>query len=94
MTLFEFFIFGLYITMLTSVIVAIQVFNVGKLTREMQTVEFKEEQCVETEFEEPDSDDERPPFNPETETYEMTENPMLRHRSVEQKEVSLMEQVD
>jgi len=90
MSLFEFFILGIYLSFLTSIIVLIQVFNPGKMTREYQTMKV-----LESEFEEPESEDERPPFNPETEEYTMTENPMLRHRIVEQKEeLSLMEQVD
>lgn len=87
MTLFEFFIVGFYLAMLTSLMVAIQVLDASRIVRESLAVEQSDEKFA-------DSDDECTPFNPETETYEMTENPMLRHRIVEQKEVPLMEQVD
>ena len=87
MSFLEFFILAIYLSFLLSVIVVIQVLNPGKAIREAQKVEVVEEPFL-------DSEDEKPEFNPETEEYEMTENPMLRHRKIEQKELSAMEQVD
>lgn len=84
MNMFEFTVFGIYLTMLTLTIVAIQYFNPGKAVREELTIEYTEEKMSESELEEPDSSEgENPPFNPETECYTMTENPILRHRLVE-----------
>ena len=89
MSLFEFFILGLYLSFLTSIIVAIQIINPGKAIREAQKGE------IDSELEEEMPEDEKPPFNPETEEYTMTENPMLRHRNVEDKQkMPFMEQVD
>lgn len=82
MSLLEFFILAIYLSFLTSVIVAIQVLNPGKAMREAQKVEVVEEPFLESELEEPESEEEKAPFNPETEQYTMTENPMLRHRNV------------
>ncbi len=93
MTLFEFFIFGLYLATLTIAIVGIQIVNPGKAIRENLAIEDMPEKTANAEMEEPDSEEDHPPFNPETEDYTMTENPMLRHRNVEQ-QASAMEMVD
>ena len=73
--------------MLTIFVVVIQIYQPGKQTSETILVEDTQEAFVESEMEEPDSEDEKPPFNPETEKYEMTENPMLRHRHTEENQV-------
>ena len=89
MTLLEFLIFGIYLAMLTLGIIGVQILEQMRLDNKQQiTIEDTNEKFVQSEFEEPDSDDEQPPFNPETEQYTMTENPMLRHR------ISQMEMVD
>jgi len=94
MSLLEFLIFGLYLAMLTLGILGVQILEQMRLANMKQlTIEDSSEKFVESEFEEPDSDDEQAPFNPDTEQYTMTENPMLRHRNVEQ-QVSAMEMVD
>ena len=94
MSLLEFLIFGLYLAMLSLGIVGVQILEQMRLANIRQlTIEDTDEKFVESELEEPDSDDEQKPFNPETEDYAMTENPMLRHRNVEQ-QVSMMEMVD
>jgi hypothetical protein len=82
MSFLEFFILGSYLCLLASVIVAIQVFQLGKTIEDKkeQTLEIVEEPFLESESEL----EEKKPFNPETEEYTMTENPMLRHRSIEQ----------
>lgn len=74
-------------------IVGVQQFESKQKALQMEIVEepFLEN---EQEMEEPDSEDEQAPFNPETETYVMTENPMLRHRHTEQTQSSSIEQVD
>ena len=83
MNMFEFTVFGIYLTMLTLTIAAIQYFNPGNVVREEMTIEYTEEKVAESELEEPDSSEgENPPFHPETESYTMTENPILRHRVV------------
>ena len=93
MTLLEFLIFGLYLAMLTLGIIGVQILEEMRLANKQQiTVEDTDEKFVQSELEEPASDDEQPPFNPETEQYTMTENPMLRHRNVA--EMSSMEMVD
>lgn len=94
MSLLEFLIFGLYLAMLTLGIIGVQILEQMRLANKQQiTVEDTNEKFVQSELEEPDSEDDHPPFNPETETFTMTENPMLRHRNVEQ-QVSSMEMVD
>jgi hypothetical protein len=82
MSLFEFFYLGMYLCLLTSIIVVIQVYQPGKTLEDKkeQTLEIVEEPFLESESEL----EEKKPFNPETEEYTMTENPMLRHRSIEQ----------
>lgn len=80
MSFLEFFILVSYLCLLASVIVAIQVFQLGKPVKETQNLEIVEEPFLESESEL----EEKKPFNPETEDYTMTENPMLRHRSIEQ----------
>ncbi len=75
--------------MLTLGILGVQILEEMRLANKQQlTIEDTDEKFVQSELEEPESDDEHPPFNPETETYTMTENPMLRHR------ISEMEMVD
>ena len=93
MTLLEFLIFGLYLAMLTLGMIGVQILEQMRLSNKQEVVaEETNEKFVELELEEPESDDEQPPFNPETETYTMTENPILRHRNTA--ETSAMEMVD
>ncbi len=96
LTLYEFTIFGIHLAILLAWLIAIQMLNPGKAVREAlhpETIEAVEsnEKFVQAEFEEPDSDSEQEPFNPEKENFTMTENPMLRHRKVEMSE---MDRVD
>ncbi len=93
MSLLEFLVFGLYLAMLTLGIIGVQILEEMRLSNKQQiTVEDTGEKFAESEFEEPVSEDEHPPFNPETEDFTMTENPMLRHRNVAA--TSAMEMVD
>ena len=99
MTLLEFLIFGIYLAMITASLIMIQIYNPGAAIREHMTIEDKGEPFVNQELEEPDSEpdtkDAKAPFDPEKETYTMTENPILRHRNVEQEQSSpAMELVD
>jgi hypothetical protein len=95
MSLFEFFILALYLSSLASIIVIIQVFQPVKSLQDAKNVEIVEEPFLQSEFEEPDSDEEKTPFNPETENYVMTENPMLRKRNREAPETGpAIDQVD
>lgn len=80
--------------MLVAGMIGIQLLQEGKLPLPTLAVEDTQEKLVESELEEPDSDDENPPFNPETEDYTMTENPMLRHRNVTESSTPAMEMVD
>ena len=81
MSLLEFLIFGIYLAMLGLGIVGVQILEQMRLANIRQlTIEDTDEKFVQSELEEPDSDDEQKPFNPETEDYAMTENPMLRQR--------------
>lgn len=75
MNLFEFFYLAIYLSFLTALIAAIQIYNPGKMTREFVTESVKEIDGVETQEEETTES-----FNPEKEDYTMTENPMLRQR--------------
>lgn len=95
MSLLEFLIFGLYLAMLTLGILGVQILEQMRLANSKQlSIEDSNEKFVQSELEEPDSEDEQPAsFNPESEDYTMTENPMIRHRNVEQ-QVSAMEMVD
>ena len=96
MTLLEFTVFGLYLLFLIVAMVTVQVVEAKRL---QIRVEDTDEKFVETAEEEEEEEEEvteeggeEPPFNPEVEPYTMTENPMLRHRVVDQ-EVD-MEAVD
>lgn len=79
LTVLEFTIFGLHLLFLLAALVAIQTLNPGKAIREVQ-VQDTQEAFVEKEWEEPDSEEETS-FDPTAQTYTMTENPMLRHRT-------------
>jgi hypothetical protein len=93
MPLLEFLILGLYLAMLLVGIVGIQLLEEVRLARKDLTVEEGEEEIAQADFEEPESEEEHPStFNPETEQFTMSENPMLRHRNVEQ--ATAMEMVD
>jgi hypothetical protein len=89
----EFVVFALYMTFLLFAIVTIQSLEASRL---QMRGEESEETLVESEtVEESASEDERveeASFSAESEEYTMTENPMLRHRIVDQ-EVD-MEAVD
>jgi hypothetical protein len=93
MTLLEFLIFGLYLAMLTLGILGVQILEEMRLkNKQLVVLEDSDEKFVESELEEPSSEDEHPPFNPESEDFTMTENPMLRHRN--NTEMPSMEMVD
>lgn len=97
MSLLEFTIFGFYLAFLVAGIVTIQMLEASRL--QLRGEETEEKFAETSALEEPSSDEasaeeedlveeppseEAPPFNPETEPYTMTENPMLRHRIVDQ----------
>lgn len=82
LTLFEFTVFGMYLAILLAIIVGIQVYNPGKHMRESFDVQESTETFAESDFQEPDSDEEVE-YDPSKENFTMTENPMLRHRNVE-----------
>lgn len=82
MNMFEFTVFAIYLIMLTLALVGIQYFNPGKVVREEMPIQFTEEIRSDSEVEEASSEEENPPFHPETESYTMTENAILRHRIV------------
>lgn len=100
LTLFEFAFFGFYLAMITLTVILIQVYNPGGMVREAMTLQDKGEPFAQAEVEEPDSDSDsdlvKPPFNPDTEPYTMTENPMLRNRMIQKEPdaTPLMEMVD
>ena len=96
MNTFEILIFTIYFSMLLVSLVAIQIYNPGKLVREQMVVENTDEKFIQSEFEEPDSDcdNNKPSFNPETETYTMTENPILRRRHSEEAIAPALDMVD
>jgi hypothetical protein len=79
MTLYEFTVFGIYLAMLTVILITIQLTNPGKAAREAlhPQIEFPNEKFVEDTYDVSDSEDEKTPFNPETESFKMTENPMF-----------------
>jgi hypothetical protein len=81
LTLFEFTFFSLYLAILTISILCIQIYNPGKQVRETLHPE-----TAESVVEEPDSDSdvEEEPFDPNKESFTMVENPMLRHRTVQE----------
>lgn len=86
MTLLEFTVFGLYLGFLLAAILTIQALEQQRLQFRVEETEEKFVETTDT-LEEPSSEEEvgeEPPFNPETEPYTMTENPMLRHRVVDQ----------
>lgn len=89
MTLFEFFVFGLYLAMLIAAMVGIQILDARRPVHQTITVLDSQEKFVQSELEEPESDDDTRPFEPEKEEFTMTENPMFRHRNI-----SKMEMVD
>ena len=83
MNLFEFFYLAIYLSFLTGVIAAIQIYNPGKMTREfmIETTKEMETEVNQESYVDSDEEDTKQPFNPEEEDYTMTENPMLRHRT-------------
>lgn len=87
MTLLEFTVFGLYLSFLLAAIVTIQMLEQKRIQFRVEETEEKFVESPNAE-EEPSSEEEETaeesPFNPETEPYTMTENPMLRHRVVDQ----------
>jgi hypothetical protein len=94
MSLLEFLIFGIYLAMLALGIVGVQLLEQMRLANlQHLSIEDTQDKVIDSELEEPESDDEQKPFNPDSEDYTMTENPMLRHRNVEQ-QVSAVEMVD
>ena len=80
LSVLEFTIFGLHLFFLLVALVVIQSLNAGKTIREFQ-VQETEEAFVEKEWDQEESDGEESPFDPTSEPYTMTENPMLRHRT-------------
>lgn len=82
MNLFEFFYLAIYLSFLTGVIAAIQIYNPGKMTREfmIETTKEMETEVNQESYVDSDEEDTKQPFNPEEEDYTMTENPMLRQR--------------
>jgi hypothetical protein len=87
LTLYEFTVFGLYLAMLTVLMITIQITNPGKQIREALHPQIELTDETFTEHYEDDSEEEKAPFNPQEEAYKMTENPMFSHQeSVELKE--------
>jgi hypothetical protein len=82
MTVLELTVVVLYMLLLGMSIAMIQILQLTREERGM-TVKKEEDFLVQSELEEPDSDEEKTPFDPQKEDYAMTENPMLRHRNVE-----------
>ena len=82
MNLFEFFYLAIYLSFLTGVIAAIQIYNPGKMSREfiVETTKEMETETNQESYVDSDEEDTKQPFNPEEEDYTMTENPMLRQR--------------
>jgi len=81
MSVLELTVVVLYMLLLGMSIAMIQILQ---LTREERVKTVKDEDfLVQSELEEPDSEEEKTPFDPQKEDYAMTENPMLRHRNVE-----------
>ena len=82
MNLFEFFYLAIYLSFLTGVIAAIQIYNPGKMSREfiVETTKEMETEVNQESYVDSDEEDTKQPFNPEEEDYTMTENPMLRQR--------------
>jgi len=74
LSLLEFTIFTLHLLVLLTALIVIQTLNPGKVIRE-----YNEEQTLRTK--ELEDQAQEVPFDPTTETYTMTENPMLRHRT-------------
>jgi hypothetical protein len=92
LTLYEFTIFGIHLTILLAWLIIIQILNPGKAMREAMEIRYEEtkEKFVQSEFEEPESDEDVP-FDPAQETFTMTENPMLRNRKVEMSEMEMVD---
>jgi len=96
MSVLELTVVVLYLLLLAMSILMIQMLDLGRRLREQQEsikVVETEEEFVDTAFEEDDSEEEKAPFDPSKEDYTMTENPILRHRTVES-ETPWVKQVD
>jgi hypothetical protein len=86
MSVLELTVVVLYILLIALSAVMIQMLDLGRRLREereIQVVETKE-QFVDASFDASDSEEEETPFDPSKETYSMTENPILRHRVVDE----------
>jgi hypothetical protein len=91
MNLFEFFYFGMYLFILTTMIVGIQQFETNQKRLSLETKQEEVEEIL-SEEEEPVSEDEAPveSTSEQPDEFTMTENPMFRHRNG----TPLVEQVD
>lgn len=95
MSVLELTVVVLYLLLIAMSAVMIQMLDLGRRMREQQEsmkVVETEEKFAESSFEDTDSEEEEA-FDPSKENYTMTENPILRHRSVET-ETPWVEQVD
>jgi len=73
LTLLEFTIFGAYLAVLAVLMALIQIYKPGEQKQ-------SSEAFVEDTLDVSDSEEETAQFNPETEPFQMTENPMFSHQ--------------
>ena len=78
LTVLEFTIFGAYLAVLAVLMALIQIYKPGEQS-------YKE--VVEDTLDVSDSEEEKAPFNPETEPFQMTENPMFSHQESNDEEL-------
>lgn len=94
MTLLEFTLLGLYLSLLVAALVTIQMLEERRL--QLRVEDTPEKFTGSESFEEPTSEEdfqESTPVEPETtpaqDEYSMTENPMFRHRTVHSEELDM-----